>query len=140
MSGCHNTPEAEPQPAQQQNGSLPAPVANGVSRNLTVADEGKTVAMKVGEKISISLVGVPTAGYLWAADKAPDFVKVSDGPGGPTSSAQLQPGFTGGNHWEVLIVEATKAGEGELVLGQRRPWEPKTEPADKTFKVKLKVG
>lgn len=119
---------------------LPAPTVAGVVRNLTVADEGKTVELKPGEKISISLVGIPTAGYLWAAEAPPAFVRVSDGPGGATSSAQLLPGFAGGSHWEVLIVEATASGAGDLVLVQKRPWEAKAEPDAKTFKVKLKVG
>lgn len=119
---------------------LPAPAVAGVVRKLTVADDGKMVELKPGEKISISLVGIPTAGYLWAAAAPPAFVKVSDGPGGATSSAQLLPGFAGGSHWEVLVVEATAAGAGELVLVQKRPWETKADPDAKTFKVKLKVG
>lgn len=118
---------------------LPAPAAAGVSRNLTADDAGKTIEMTTGEKLSISLVGIPTAGYVWAAEKTPPFVKVSDGPSGPTISAQNQPGYAGGNHWEVLVVEAVKAGEGDLVLVMRRPWEDKAEPDARRFSVKLKV-
>jgi predicted secreted protein len=120
--------------------ALSAPTAAGVTQTLTLSDAGKTVTFKKGEKIAVALVGVPTAGYLWAADSAPDFVKISDGPGGPTSSSQMLPGFAGGNHWEVLIVEATGTGEGELVLAQRRPWEKKSDKDATTFKVKLKVS
>ena len=124
---------------QAASSDLPAPKAGGVTRNFTAADKGKTIEMKVGEKISISLVGIPTAGYVWAADAAPTFVIVSDGPSGPTISAQKQPGYTGGNHWEVLVVEAVKAGDGELVLAMRRPWEKKSDPDAEKFAVKLKV-
>jgi predicted secreted protein len=120
--------------------ALPAPTAAGVTQTITASDAGKTVAFKKGEKIAVALVGVPTAGYVWASDSAPGFVTVSDGPGGPTSSAQMLPGFAGGNHWEVLIIEATGPGEGELVLAQRRPWEKKADKDATTFKVKLKVG
>jgi predicted secreted protein len=119
--------------------NLPAPRASGVTRNFTAADKGKTIEMKVGEKVSISLVGIPTAGYVWAADTTPSIVKVTDGPSGPTIAAQNQAGYTGGNHWEVLVVEAVKAGEGDLVLAMRRPWENKAEKDAETFTVKVKV-
>ena len=119
---------------------LPAPAVEGVVRNLTSADAGASVEMKVGEKISVSLSGVPTAGYLWAADNPPAFVKVSDGPGGSTSTAQFLPGFAGGNHWEVLVIEAIAAGESEISLVQKRPWETQPEPDDKKFRFRLKVN
>jgi predicted secreted protein len=88
----------------------------------------------------VSLSGVPTAGYIWGADAPPAFVKVSDGPGGATSSSQMLPGFAGGNHWEVLVIEAMAPGEAEISLVQKRPWEDKADPADKRFAFKLKVS
>jgi len=119
--------------------SLPPPVVAGVVRDLKTEDAGASVEMKVGEKISVSLSGVPTAGYVWAAEAPPAFIKVSDGPGGATSSAQSLPGFTGGNHWEVLVIEAVAPGEGEIALVQKRPWEDKSDPNDERLKFKLKV-
>lgn len=119
--------------------SLPAPKAPGVSRTFTAEDQGKSITMTVGEKIAISLVGVPTAGYVWSADKAPDFVKITEGPSGPTVSDQKLPGYTGGNHWEVLVVEALKPGSGKLALAMRRPWEKTREPDAPTFSVNLSV-
>ena len=119
--------------------SLPPPVVAGVVRDIKAEDAGAAVEMKVGEKISVSLSGVPTAGYVWSADSPPAFVKVAEGPGGATSTSQSLPGFTGGNHWEVLIIEAIAAGEGEIALVQKRPWEDKADPADQRFKFKLTV-
>jgi predicted secreted protein len=119
---------------------LPAPTVDGVVRTLTVADAGATVEMKVGEKISVALVGVPTAGYVWGASTPPAFIKATDGPGGATSTAQFTPGFAGGSHWEVVVMEAVAAGEGEITLAQRRPWEATAEPDASTFKFKLKVS
>ncbi len=75
-----------------------------------------------------SLVGVPTAGYVWGVTTPPAFIKATDGPGGATSTAQFTPGFAGGSHWEVVVIEAVAAGEGEITLAQRRPWEDKAEP------------
>jgi len=118
---------------------LPAPKVEGVVRALEEKDAGTSVEMKVGEKISVALVGVPTAGYVWGAASPPAFIKATDGPGGATSTAQFTPGFAGGSHWEVVVVEAVAAGEGEITLAQRRPWETTAEPDAKTFKFKLKV-
>lgn len=120
--------------------SLPAPTVEGVAHALTELDAGKSFEIKVGQKISVALVGVPTAGYVWAASSPPDWVKASDGPGGATSTAQMLPGFAGGNHWEVIIIEAVAAGEGEIVLAQRRPWEDAAEPAADTFTFTLKAS
>ena len=119
--------------------SLPPPVVPGVVRDIKAEDAGASVEMKVGDKISVSLSGVPTAGYLWSADNPPTFVKVSEGPGGATSSAQFMPGFAGGNHWEVLVIDAVAAGESEIALVQKRPWEDKADPSDKRFTFKLTV-
>ncbi len=119
---------------------IPAPTADGVVHTLTSADAGKTFEVKVGEKVSIAFVGVPTAGYIWGASKPPAWVKATEGPGGPTSTAQRLPGFAGGSHWEVMVIEAIAAGEGEITLAQRRPWEPEAEPDADTFKFTLKAS
>jgi predicted secreted protein len=118
---------------------LPPPTVDGVVRDVRAADAGASVSMKVGEKISVSLSGIPTAGYAWAADKPPAFVKVTDGPGGATTSAQSLPGFAGGNHWQVTVIEALKPGEAEIALVNKRPWEKNADPSDERFKFKLKV-
>lgn len=120
--------------------SLPPPAADGVVRTLTVDDAGASVAIKIGEKIAVALSGVPTAGYVWGVSTPPAFIKATDGPGGSTSTAQFLPGFAGGNHWEVIVIEALAAGETEITLAQRRPWETAAEPDASTFKFKLKVS
>lgn len=119
---------------------LPAPTVAGVVRTLTATDAGASVDVKVGDKISVALVGVPTAGYVWGAASPPAFIKATDGPGGATSTAQFTPGFAGGSHWEVVVIEAIAAGEGEITLAQRRPWETTAEPDANTFKFKLKAS
>lgn len=128
------------QPCTFESRSLPPPKLAGVVKTLGAADAGKPFEMKVGEKIAVALSGVPTAGYVWAASGTPDWVKATEGPGGATTSAQFLPGFAGGNHWEVVIFEAVAAGEGEITLAQRRPWEDKAEPDASTFKFMLKAS
>lgn len=120
--------------------ALPPPAPAGVVKTLTIADAGSAVAMKVGEKVAVALSGVPTAGYIWGVSAPPAWVKASDGPGGATTTAQFLPGFAGGNHWEVVIIEAVAAGEGEITLAQRRPWENTPEADATTFRFTLKAS
>jgi predicted secreted protein len=112
----------------------------GAVRTLTIDDAGKVVELKVGEKVAVALSGVPTAGYLWAASAPPAWVKATEGPGGATTTSQFLPGFAGGNHWEVVVFEAVAAGQGEITLAQRRPWEDAAEPDASTFKFMLKAS
>ena len=138
--GATWTMGAAAKPCTFESRSLPPPKVDGVVKTLGAEDAGKPVEIKVGEKVAVALSGVPTAGYVWGASTPPAWVKATDGPGGATSSAQFLPGFTGGNHWEVVIFEAIAAGEGEIVLAQRRPWEPEAEPDASTFKFTLKAS
>jgi predicted secreted protein len=109
---------------------LPPPAAAGVVRNLTSAD---------AEKFSISLSDVPTAGYAWSPLNPPAFLTKTEELGGATTTAQFLPGYAGGNHWIVLVFEATATGEGELELVQKRPWEDTPSPDDNRFKVTVSV-
>jgi predicted secreted protein len=121
------------------NRPLPPPTVEGVVRDLQQADAGAEVVLGIGQRFSVSLSGVPTAGYMWAPQDPPAFLEKVAETGGPTSTAQLHPGFAGGNHWEVTVFEAKAAGDAELTMVQRRPWEDKAEPDAATFKVKVKV-
>jgi predicted secreted protein len=116
-----------------------APNAAGVRVHVTAAAAGKTVAVKVGEPFSVDLVGVPTAGYVWAPVITPDFLTKTGSAGGPTTQAQSQPGFAGGNHWEVTVFTAQRPGRGELKFEQRRPWET-NEPPSATFSVTIEAN
>jgi inhibitor of cysteine peptidase len=138
LAACAPQEGAEPEGESQSFKSIAAPTQAGVVQHITEADDGKTVVVKSGTKIQVELVGTPTAGYVWALKTAPAFlVKTGEG-GGPTSEAQSQPGFAGGNHWEVFFFDVTGKGEGALVIEQRRPWED-TGPADDTFTVNVKA-
>lgn len=130
---------ANPEATLPQENALPAPAASADAVRVTADDAGKTIALKVGQQISVALVGVPTAGYVWAVAKKPDFLSAPTEGGGPTSKQQLQPGFTGGNHWEVLTFTAERAGAADLTLEQRRPWET-SEPPSATFSITVRVA
>ena len=103
--------------------SLPAPTPPEITIHIGEAQNGAQIDVPVNERFAVELVGVPTAGYLWTIASMPEFITRAGDAGGPTMTEQTEPGFTGGRHWEVLLFAALEAGEGELVLVQKRPWE-----------------
>jgi predicted secreted protein len=116
--------------------AVPAPTPDDVAVRITAEQNGPTVNVGVNQRFAIELVGVPTAGYLWTPAQLPDFVTRAGEASGNTVPQQAQPGYAGGNHWEVLMFSATAAGTGEIVIEQRRPWET-NEPASDTFRVTI---
>lgn len=115
---------------------LPAPTPEDVTVRITAEQNGRTIDVAVNQRFAIELVGVPTAGYVWAPAQLPAFITRAGEAGGNTIPEQSQPGYAGGNHWEVLMFVATGRGAGELVLEQRRPWETDETPND-VFRVTI---
>ena len=111
--------------------SLAAPTPDNVSLVIKGDRNGQKVSVKVGTTIAVELVGAPTAGYVWTLAETPGVLEVAGEYGGPTSSAQLERGFAGGSHWEAFLFNVMSAGEGELRLEQRRPWESDEPPAER---------
>jgi predicted secreted protein len=134
LAAC--TPAQEAKEAPVADSQVAAPTPDDVAVRITAAQNGQTVNVAVGQRFAIELVGVPTAGYVWAPAQVPAFLTRAGEASGNTTQAQSQPGFTGGNHWEVTMFSATAAGTGEIVMEQRRPWET-TEPAVDTFRVTI---
>jgi predicted secreted protein len=116
--------------------SVAAPTPDDVTVHITAEQNGQMVNVAVNQRFAIELVGVPTAGYVWAPTQVPAFVTRAGEATGNTTQAQSQPGFAGGNHWEVTMFSATEPGSGEIVMEQRRPWETE-EPASQTFRVTI---
>jgi len=121
-------PDAHPQQGAD-TGMLPAPTPADATVHITAAQDGQTVAVGVNQRFAIELVGVPTAGYVWAPAQVPAFIARAGEASGPTIAAQNQPGYTGGNHWEVTMFAATGPGTGQIVMEQKRPWETNEPPA-----------
>ncbi|UPT64142.1 MAG: protease inhibitor I42 family protein [Hyphomonadaceae bacterium JAD_PAG50586_4] len=136
LIACSPTQEAQEESAPVSNQAAPAPTPEDVVVRITAAQAGQVVEVGVNQRFAIELVGVPTAGYVWTPAQLPAFVTRAGEASGNTSQAQSQPGFTGGNHWEVLMFTATAPGTGELVVEQRRPWES-NEPANAVFRVTI---
>lgn len=136
LTACTPAQEAKQEQSSVANNSVPAPTPSDVTTRITAEQNGQTVNVAVGQRFAIELVGVPTAGYVWAPAQVPAFITRAGETSGNTSQAQSQPGFTGGNHWEVTMFAATAPGTGEIVMEQRRPWET-NEPPNQTFRVTI---
>jgi predicted secreted protein len=101
--------------------------------------KGGEVALKVGETLRIELQSIPTAGYVWTLDKAPDFMTLAGEGGRPTDPAhQNLPGFTGGNHYLSFDFTASAPGTGKFRLHEGRPWESDEPPTD-TYELTVTV-
>lgn len=135
LAACTPAQEAKeeaPVPSTQ----VAAPTPDDVAVRITREQNGQTVNVAVGQRFAIELIGVPTAGYIWAPAQVPAFITRAGEASGNTVPEQSQPGYTGGNHWEVTMFSATAAGTGEIVMEQRRPWES-DEPASDVFRVTI---
>lgn len=136
LAAC--APAPKPEPAVSSSQSVPAPTPSDVAIRIGADKNGQVIQVPVGARFAVELVGVPTAGYVWTLAPPPAFLTKIDEASGPTSEAQRQPGFAGGNHWEVFVLEARAAGRGEVRLEQRRPWET-NEPPNATFVVTIEA-
>lgn len=132
-AACAPAPGPVETPVQQ---GVPAPTPDDVTVRIGAAQNGQRVEVAVNQRFAVELVGVPTAGYVWAPAQMPPFLVRAGEATGPTIPEQSQPGYVGGAHWEVLMFAAASAGEGELVLEQRRPWETEEPPSD-VFRVTI---
>jgi inhibitor of cysteine peptidase len=138
LAACAPAQEAKQEaPVANNNGAVAAPTPSDVTVRIDAAQNGQVVNVAVNQRFAIELVGVPTAGYVWAPAQVPAFITRAGEASGDTTQAQSQPGFTGGNHWEVTMFSATSAGTGDIVMEQRRPWENSSEPPAATFRVTI---
>jgi len=136
LCACAPSQDAKEEAPVTSNSAVPAPTPSDVAIRINATQNGQTIEVAVTQRFAVELVGVPTAGYVWTPTQVPEFVTRAGEASGNTIAAQSQPGYTGGNHWEVLMFSATAAGTGDLVIEQRRPWET-NEPASDTFRVTI---
>jgi inhibitor of cysteine peptidase len=89
---------------------------------VSACDNGKTLSVKVGQEISISLEGNLTTGYSWIRkDSRSDVVQVvGEVKYEPDAHA---PGMTGAGGLFTAKYRAVKVGQATVELEYRRPWE-----------------
>ena len=97
-------------------------------------DDGKSVDLKVGQVLVLSLESNPTTGYAWEPVDFEGGVLQQEGDWEfkPESDA------VGAGGVQTFRLKATEAGSMELKLLHHRPWEKDEEPLD-TFSVQVTV-
>lgn len=137
LAACTTGPVAvSPSAPSTPSASVAAPTPSDVTLRIRAEQNGQVVQVPVGQRFAIELVGVPTAGYVWEPVAIPEFIARVSEASGPTLAEQRQPGYAGGNHWEVLILAPHEPGRGDVVMVQRRPWETNEAPAQ-SFRVTI---
>lgn len=106
------------------------------AESITIGDQdaGKTVELKVGDTLVVSLDGNITTGFNWVpAPQDPVLLEqVGEAEATPDSDQLGAPGKI------VLHFKAIAQGQTNLHLDYRRPWEEDTAP-EKTFEVTVIV-
>ena len=99
---------------------------------VTKAQEGREIALKVGNILQIELPGRGGTGYSWLAEAtgAP-YLKLLD-----QATRQLKEGLPGGPVVQIWRFEAEKPGVTEISLAYYRPWEG-VKTAKDHFRIKL---
>lgn len=97
-------------------------------------DDGGQITLNEGERLMIALSGNATTGYEWEIETEPHggILQGIDGPGYRPSSTLIGAGGT-----FYFRYEAIAAGQGELTLAYRRPWE--AAPPERTFTIIVAV-
>jgi inhibitor of cysteine peptidase len=104
---------------------------------LTREDSGKTVAVNVGQSITITLKGNPTTGYLWSvAGLSSNTVEQV----GEVEYRQDETGkhLVGSGGVFVATFKAVKPGPTTVRMEYRRPWEKDVPPVER-FAITLAV-
>jgi predicted secreted protein len=101
---------------------------------ISASDAGKTIELKKGDTLVISLEGNVTTGFnWWVAEPAPAILEEVGDPEVKPASGAIGAGGT-----IVLKFSAVQAGQATLKLEYKRIWE-KDVPAAETFEVNVVV-
>jgi inhibitor of cysteine peptidase len=103
-------------------------------RLLDESDNGQTIELAAGDTIEIVLPETRSTGFRWQTVTAPTpvcaiTVETSEPP------AAARPGAPGTHRWRL---QAKQAGDCELKLAYRRPWEASAHAA-REFSIRIRV-
>ena len=105
------------------------------SINLTAADTGKQVNIKVGEQFIITLEGNPSTGNSWEAKDLDTSIIEQVGD---TVFQSSNPDLVGSGGTLTMTFEGLKTGTSTLTLVYHRPWETGVDPID-TFEITVTI-
>jgi inhibitor of cysteine peptidase len=97
---------------------------------LTEADNGKSIAVPLGEKVILRLNETPSTGFRWAVDTGDNEIIELHG----SDYIQAPGSAVGGGGQHVFVFEAKRSGSVRLLLKLRREWE-----GDKSIAARFEV-
>ena len=101
---------------------------------VTKAQEGREIALKVGNILQIELPGRGGTGYSWLAeDTFAPYLKLLD-----QTTRQLKAGLPGGPVMQIWRFKAEKPGATGISMAYFRPWEGVGTAKDH-FRIKLRI-
>jgi inhibitor of cysteine peptidase len=111
---------------------VPGAVEVGESGN------GTGVDMRVGQELILRLDSNPSTGYHWDVIEGIGAILEQSGESQYHPSGSLEDMSPGGGGVEIFRFQASAAGQTELVLAYRRPWE-QGEP-NKKYTLEVRVS
>lgn len=109
-----------------------APVPAGVVRTFGEGDDGARASVAVGETFAVTL----RSWAEWRVEASPPFLRHVETRKGPAVEGDAE----GADQWQVLVFEATTAGEGDLRLVLARPWEAGDRLAEYRLGIEATAG
>ena len=98
-------------------------------------DNGRVIKLALGQALILKLVCQPGAGYSWGiSQRAATRLELVSQHRVETA----QDSRVGQTEWQVFTLKALAAGNTNLELTYRRPWEKDSEPL-MTFRVELRI-
>lgn len=127
----------EPMPSARADSVMPPPAMTRAATELTLADTGRTITLRVGQEVLVRLPGNHSTGFSWMrVDSAESLLSLA----GPNkyvreSAGQPRSGVGGEEQWRF---RANQGGKATLRFEYRRPWEKDVSPAETAqFEVRI---
>lgn len=104
------------------------------TKQLTEADNGNSIELRVGDKLEVELPGNPTTGFQWEVSNVDSIILT------PIGEPEFKPSSNavGSEGTVILRFEAVGAGQTKLKLIHHRPFEENVAPIQ-TFEVTITV-
>ncbi len=112
-------------------------VAGCVEEVKTYIDSGQTIDIGVNQEFIIALGSNPTTGYGWQETYDETILELVEKTYKPAEEAEEYK-VVGGSGVDYFRFKALKAGETEITLVYKRPWEePTSQDETKVFTVNI---
>jgi len=103
--------------------AIPCLVAGCVGEIETYTDSGQTISIDINQEFVIALGSNPTTGYSWQSSYDETRLELVGGESTYEVGKEAKEGTVGAGGIEYFRFKALKAGETEITMVYKRPWE-----------------